>query len=162
MTLSDNVVVHLVKRDYKCIVNIGGYVKGRKLSSKTRQKAEEHKNCADLAKDKEFFNSAVSRYYYYCLLCAKAYIISNEDCSESFFGGSNSHRTINDNLHRIAKENAKEKYDDVSGELDLLRMSDFRIDADYKGSHCFKKDQQRFSDFLDLVNEFEEAIEAIQ
>lgn len=137
-------------------------MKGMQLSSKTQQKAEEHKKCAALAMQNDLFNSAVSRYYYYCLLRAKAYIISREDCSESFFGGGNSHRTINDNLHRIAKENAKDKYDDVSGDLDLLRMSDFRIDADYKGSYFFHKDQKRFCDFLNLVNEFEEAIEAIK
>lgn len=137
-------------------------MKGKKLSNKTQQKAEEHKKCADLAVKNELFNSAVSRYYYYCLLLAKSYIIEKEDCSESFFRGSNSHKNIHENLHRIAQENAEDKYVDVSAELDLLRMSDFRKDADYNGGYCFNKDQYRFNEFLDYVNEIEEAIAHIK
>ncbi len=137
-------------------------MKGGKLSSKTRRKAEEHKRCAELAKQNNLFNSAVSRYYYYCLLRAKAYIIAKENCSESFFGGLQSHDFIHNTLHDIAKDHSKDTYDCVSMDLDLNRMKDFRIDADYKGSICFGNDPTRFNDFLDLVNEFEEAIDTLR
>jgi hypothetical protein len=134
----------------------------RKLSQDTKKKAAEHKDCADIAKQNRLYNSAVSRYYYYCLLLAKSYIIENEMCRESYFGGSNSHKAIHTSLHAVAKEQSLDVYTNVCVDLDLIRMSDYRIDADYKGSQCFVADQGRFRDFLDLVSEFEIALEEIK
>lgn len=133
-----------------------------RLSENTYKKAEEHKRCADLATENQLLNSAVSRYYYYCLLLAKAYIIANDECPESYFGGSDSHRRIHENLHTVAQYNAMEAYDDVCSDLDLLSMRDYRVDADYKGNTCFIKDKTRFSDFFNLVTDFVEALNELK
>lgn len=134
---------------------------GLKLSKKTLKKAEEHKKCAELAVENNLYNSAVSRYYYYCLLLAKAYIIEKENCSESYFGGYRSHGFIHDTLHDIAKSYSKLSYDVISMDLDLERLKDYRIEADYKGDVCFIRDQERFKDFMNCVNDFEDAMESL-
>ena len=136
-------------------------VTGLKLSKETLKKAKEHKKCAELAVENNLYNSAVSRYYYYCLLRAKAYIIEKEKCSESDFDRQGSHNYIHNTLNTIAKRESKHVYVDVSKELNLLTLKVYRVEADYKGDVCFIRDQERFKDFMKCVNEFEDAMDLL-
>ena len=137
-------------------------MKSARFSKLTSNRADEHKECAELAESKCLYNSAVSRYYYYCLLLAKAYIIRKDDITdESYFKNKNAHQAISELLNRIAQEHSPDEYPDVSTELNLGRLKMHRNNADYNGAMCYKKRQDEYKDFFNMVEEFVDAIEQI-
>jgi len=125
------------------------------------RKAEENRKCAILAEGGNLRNSAVSRWYYACLLYAKHYILTNNPTlTEASFKGKGSHKTILNEFNDLARTHANYIVHRLAlSELNSLKSS--REKAEYSCDFCFSRFDHEFEynevrnkaiDFIAAIN----------
>lgn len=113
------------------------------MSAMIKRKAEENCKCAILAEGENLRNSAVSRWYYACLLYAKHYIFTRTGFTDVDFQCQNSHLKINQEF-KIAAIGHANYIENSQALSELLSLKACRVKADYSGGFCFSRIDHEF------------------